>query len=94
MSPEPSAPPLLDFSKNDVVEYNCEDGCDLEFIVGTENDNLMRFPVHSRRLVESPYFKALLSDSFDNSQGQRMPGTLRQFRIDDLDGKVFDNLMR
>lgn len=103
MFPEPSAPLLVDLIKDEevVVDYNCEEGCDVEFLVGKGDEELIRIPVHSQKLSEYPVFKAMLSESYDvkyntcvctgHDGGKRK---LRQIRVNWIDRKAFDNVMK
>ncbi|ODM99852.1 BTB/POZ domain-containing protein 2 [Orchesella cincta] len=95
---EPSAPPLTELLKDEDVHYNCENGCDVEILVGKSNDDLMRIPVHSCKLKAYPVFAAMLSDKYNitekecnNSNGY---SKLKQIRVCNVDGKAFDNLMK
>ena len=101
MYPEPSAP-SFDLLKDELIDYNCETGCDVEFLVGDEADRVIRIPVHSHKLKEYPVFKAMLSENFADGgktttkQCETSRGILRmtQIPVTDVDGKAFDNLMR
>lgn len=107
MYPKPSAPPF-DLLKDDeavnllarVADYNCEDGCDVEFLVGKYKEDFIRIPVHTHKLTEYPVFKAMLSEEFSSEESQcfcmghdTQTGKLRQIRVE-ADSKAFDNLMK
>ncbi|CAL8120193.1 unnamed protein product [Orchesella dallaii] len=97
MYPEPSAPPLEELLKDEDVHYNCESGCDVEILVGKTRDDLMRIQVHSYKLRGFPVFEAMLSEKFyytEKFQNGNGYSKLKQISVPNVDGNVFDNLMK
>lgn len=99
MLPEPSAPFLLEPVKETemVVEYNYEEGCDVEFLVGKGNELITRIPAHSQKLLAYPVFSAMLMYGRDVEYKMGPDGAqrkLRQIRLNWIGMKAFDNVMR
>lgn len=92
LSHKPSAPKFDEIISQGV--YGCEQGCDVVFLVGPEEET-WRIPAHKTILQNAtPVFRAMFSEYFIPTGidlSEEHPHTVK---VSDVDGKAFDNLLR